>query len=80
VLVPSFARGEPGVWACTDAGAWPSESRSARRASEFLRIDFKLAVGAGAGAGTAHSVSEPVGVGGSAVFGAGRGGGGTDMR
>lgn len=50
---------------------WPSESRNARRASEFLRIVFTAA----GGVVTVHSVSDPVGVGGSAVHGAGRGGG-----
>ena len=56
-----------------DRGAvasWPSESRNARRASEFLRTVFTVARGAVAG----DSVSDPVGIGGSAVHGAGRGG------
>lgn len=62
-------------WNCMDDGGWPSESRNARRAREFLRL-FTVAMGAVTG----HSVSDPVGVGGSAVLGAGRGGGGTDKR
>ena len=56
-----------------DRGAvasWPSESRNARRASEFLRAIFTVARGAVAG----DSVSDPVGIGGSAAHGAGRGG------
>lgn len=59
-----------------DTAGWPSESRRARRASEFLRTVFPAPIGTVVGI----SVSEPVGVGGSAVLGAGRGGGGMDTR
>ena len=59
-----------------DRTGWPSESRNARRASEFLRTGFKVAAGGVA----EESESDPVGVGGSAVLGAGRGGGGTYRR
>lgn len=62
---PSF---RPWPWA---GAGWPSESRNARLASEFLRIGFTV----GGGAVAVPSVSDPVGVGGSAVLGAGRGGG-----
>jgi hypothetical protein len=76
VPVPSFAPVNACEWACIDAAGGLSESRSARRAIEFLRTLFTVAVGVVVG----HSVSDPVGVGGSAVLGAGRGGGGTDRR
>jgi hypothetical protein len=70
VLVRSSALHSICVWACVGG---PRESRSARRASEFLRAPFTVVV-------MGHSVSDPVGVGGSALLGAGRGGGGTDRR
>lgn len=76
VLKPSVVRGESWAWSCKDAAGWPSESRNARRASEFLWIDLKVAVDVVA----EDSESDPVGVGGRAVLGAGRGGGGTDIR
>lgn len=63
---PSFAYDKP--WA---GGGCPSERRNARLASEFLRICFTVA----GGAVVVPSLSDPVGVGGSAVLGAGRGGG-----